>query len=279
MKPHGVAPRDWFGQRGQGRVQRRARGEYGPLNPPQVIPARPPAPASGARVPADTAPAATTDASSGAPLSADAAGVADSSRGTESPAPAGSAAQAAESASSADPGGSAEAGVGVCTPPTTIAPSSDEEEAPAASSSAPKPDEPAEEWPFRKLANIRRTEQLPYGWTKVMLEDGHAYCFHSKAKVCCWHVPQVMDGLPDAEPLPPGFEPWELWDQWGSSRTLRHWFNPVTGSVAAYHVFAELYERKKAEMEEAEMKRRREVQEARDAAAEEALRGKRRKRK
>ncbi|CAE7262408.1 unnamed protein product [Symbiodinium sp. CCMP2592] len=199
-----------------------------------------------------------------AAASANASVLADSSRGTESPAPAGSAAQAAESASSADPGGSAEARVGVCTPPTTIAPSSNESQieeegapaaverepsaasAPSAPSAAPAPpfDDAAGGWPFEKLADIRASEQLPFGWTKVKLEDDRMYYFNSKAKVCCWHMPQVMS-VPDAEPLPEGFEPWELWDVWGSNRSQRVWFNPSSGSVANFEVFKQYYETKK----------------------------------
>ncbi|CAE7386352.1 unnamed protein product, partial [Symbiodinium sp. CCMP2592] len=184
------------------------------------------------------------------------------------------------------------------TPPTTIAPCDTDTEvsseaAPAASSAAgeapaaasePGPEEPSEsaaepQWPFEKLADIKRQEQLPFGWTKVLLEDGNMYCFHSKARVCSWKIPQVMQGLPDAEPLPPGFEPWELWDQWGSGKSIRHWFNPVSGAVARYEVFAECYERLKAEMDAAYWEKRRLAQQELDEAAAEAEKKKRRKRK
>ncbi|CAE7715523.1 unnamed protein product [Symbiodinium sp. CCMP2592] len=222
-KPHGVAPRDFYGQRGQGRVQRRQQGQYGPIRPPVVIPPRRPA---GAADSGDSQPAADASAAPTAPLSS--GGASDSSAPSAVPAgtsaagdgapsavasgtsaagnrapsavssPTSPAADGAEmaaavtadagrvAAETADPGPAAEAPAAV--------------ERPSAPSAEPAPpfDGAAEGWPFEKLADIRASEQLPFGWTKVKLEDDRMYYFNSKAKVCCWHMPHVLDdsGIP-----------------------------------------------------------------------------------
>ncbi|CAE7341645.1 unnamed protein product [Symbiodinium natans] len=257
QKPFGVPPRDWYGNRGQGRVLRRQQGQRGPISPPAIIAARPRAPGTG--TPLASSVAASPGPGTGTPLAAEppagSPGVAASSSvppempvadaGLDQEMPVAADAVAGQVAAGADTAAGQEPG---------------ERQSPSET-----PPLPPFKWPFKKLAEVSQTEAMPFGWTKVLLQDNTCYCYNIKAKVCCWNAPTLLQ-VPDADPLPPGFSPWELWDVWGTCKTSRVWFNPKAGTVADFDLFKDAYESAKAEMEAAEMQRRRREQEARDEA-------------